>query len=236
MYSVQYRMPWYNHPTIVTKCWPCLTPSTLFLHCLLPFLSSIFPHTCPVLPCTSLSCNVRGCVPAGHVHTGVPLDRRGIHRRREGQGTHLRQQVHQRGTHIHTYHIPIKLPVILIIHVSFSSSIYLSINLAFQSSILFLTHSFLMHGTYITIPITTVLHSYLTSPLLLQSLLFSTLVYQAGDGRDVSCPVITVPSGSEPTMFTAHFRVRYVTLLHVILHNVMSCYVSILTSIWLDSY
>ena len=34
---------------------------------------------------------------------------------------------------------------------------------------------------------------------------------QAGDGRDVSCPVITVPSGNEPSMFTAHFLVRYLT-------------------------
>ena len=36
-------------------------------------------------------------------------------------------------------------------------------------------------------------------------------VLQAGDGRDVSCPVITVPSGNEPSMFTAHFLVRHLT-------------------------
>ena len=46
-------------------------------------------------------------------------------------------------------------------------------------------------------------------------LLFSPPVYllsslvKAGDGRDVSCPVVSVHSGSEPAMFTAHFLVRH---------------------------
>ena len=38
---------------------------------------------------------------------------------------------------------------------------------------------------------------------------FSLPLFKAGDGRDVSCPVITVYGSNEPAMFTAHFLVRY---------------------------
>jgi hypothetical protein len=47
-------------------------------------------------------------------------------------------------------------------------------------------------------------------PLLPYSLCSSLFLFQAGDGRDVSCPVITVYSGNEPRMFTCHFKVSAV--------------------------
>ena len=148
-------MPWCNHPTIGTICWSTSTLSTPFLSFPRSTIPIQLPY--PVLSCPALSCPVRGCVPAGHVHTGVPLDRRGIHRRREGQGTHLRQQVHQRGTHVHTYtheRILAYLPFLTLMHHSIIvHSCSKNIHLISRPSI--------------SAFITTLLYSYLISLLLL---------------------------------------------------------------------